>query len=255
MSSISKTCCRLSLLSYILWRKVSRRRHDCFLFMTFNPRLSLPLLLLLDRVLIRVTTPAIHLFSPWLKLSQSVYSVTEDSFLSLLVLLLPFFPLLFFHLLPRFGGGSVSFSFMLSVMKKKLSVTLPLFLFLLPALQLLSEEPVWACRWAVPLRRHSQPVCEGQRVPGQHRGVRAQRTCKFTHTHAHTNSYIQYKSAHKVANAGNLAATRTHYNEKLSPIYIFSYPRTEAGDLKWSPRSSLPSLDCGWCINIRWEGS
>lgn len=91
MSSISKTCCRLSLLSYILWRKVSRRRHDCFLFMTFNPRLSLPLLLLLDRVLIRVTTPAIHLPPPRLKLSQSVYSVTEDSFLSLLVLLLPFF--------------------------------------------------------------------------------------------------------------------------------------------------------------------
>lgn len=121
---------------------MSRRRHDCFLFMTFNPRLSLPLLLLSDRVLIRVTTPAIHLSPPLLKLSQSVYSVTEDSFLSLLVLLLPFFPLLFFHLLPRFGGGSVSFSFMLSVMKKKLSVTLSLFLFLLPALQLLSEEPV-----------------------------------------------------------------------------------------------------------------
>lgn len=80
------------------------------------------------------------IFSPRLKSSQSVYSVTEDSFLSLLVLLLPFFPLLFFHLLPRFGGGSVSFSFMLSVMKKKLSVTLSLFL--LPALQLLSEEPV-----------------------------------------------------------------------------------------------------------------
>lgn len=120
---------------------MSRRRHDCFLFMTFNPRLSLPLLLLTDRVLIRVTTPAIHLFSPRLKSSQSVYSVTEDSFLSLLVLLLPFFRC-FFHSLPRFGGGSVSFSFMLSVMKKKLSVTLSLFLFLLPALQLLSEEPV-----------------------------------------------------------------------------------------------------------------
>lgn len=65
---------------------MSRRRHDCFLFMTFNPRLSLPLLLLLDRVLIRVTTPAIHLPPPpRLKSSQSVYSVTEDSFLSLLV--------------------------------------------------------------------------------------------------------------------------------------------------------------------------
>lgn len=122
---------------------MSRRRHDCFLFMTFNPRLSLPLLLLSDRVLIRVTTPAIHLFSPRLKSSQSVYSVTEDSFLSLLVRLFSYlFSAAFFHLLPRFGGGSVSFSFMLSVMKKKLSVTLSLFLFLLPALQLLSEEPV-----------------------------------------------------------------------------------------------------------------
>lgn len=80
---------------------------------------------------------------PRLKLSQSVYSVTEDSFLSLLVRLFSYlFSAAFFHLLPHFGGGSVSFSFMLSVMKKKLSVTLPLFLSLLPALQLLSEEPV-----------------------------------------------------------------------------------------------------------------
>lgn len=81
------------------------------------------------------------IFSPRLKSSQSVYSVTEDSFLSLLVRLFSYlFSAAFFHLLPRFGGGSVSFSFMLSVMKKKLSVTLSLFL--LPALQLLSEEPV-----------------------------------------------------------------------------------------------------------------
>lgn len=151
---------------------------------TFNPHLSLPFLLLLHQVLICVTTTAIRLFFPlptWivtecLQFKGGFISVTPG-----LIVFLPFSAA--FSFASPFGSSSVSFSFMFSVMKKKLSMTPSLFLFVSPALQLLSEEPVWACRWAVPLRRHSQPVCEGQRVPRQHRRVRAQRTCKFTHSH------------------------------------------------------------------------
>lgn len=90
---------------------------------------------------------------------------------------------------------------------------------LLLSVQLFSEESLWARGRAVPFRRLSGPVRESHCVPRQHRCVRAQRTCKFTRTHFR----IEHTRTHAQCRTPSLSTTTcTHWNEKSSPIYIFT---------------------------------
>ncbi len=67
---------------------------------------------------------------------------------------------------------------------------------------------------------------------------------------AHTNTQSTYETA------AISTTTCTHYNKKLAPIYIFpTHVQRQKNFNDPTYCSSLPGLDCGWCINIRWEGS